>query len=108
MAMYDEIGTITLGGVAHQVEALDLDRLQRAIPMLVEHYAAVKDGVLAMAPETLKRCCSIIALALGKPETEIRASVEELAPAVDEIASVTGVFRLGERVTAAREALESP
>lgn len=105
--MHDEIGKITLGGAEYEIEAFDLDRLQRAIPMLVEHYAAIKDGALTLAPETLKRCCSIIALALGKPETEIRASVDELSPAVDEIASVTGVFRLGELAAKMKEALGS-
>lgn len=108
MAMHDEIGTITLGGVAHQVEALSLDRLQVAVPLVVKYYENLQNGAPITSDEMIALAGDIISMAMDLPKSQIKACVDELQDAVAEIASVTGMVRLGERMKAAMEAAASP
>lgn len=106
MPMANEIGSITLGGENVVIQSLTLDQLQRVIPVLREHYAAVNQRADLLSPQAISRCGAIISTALNRPETEITAALDELFPAVNAIAEVSGLLRLGEQMKAALEMMQ--
>lgn len=100
MSIQNEADTIFLGGETYHIKAFTLDELQRVAPALKAYYDALSDGVSVLSAEFLDPACKVIAAALNLPTDEIRAELGEIGTAIDAIADISGLTRLGERLGA--------
>lgn len=97
MSIKSETGPITFGGQEHSVTSFKLSQLEVMNPLFEEFYRA---GTVYTA-DGLRIGGKIIAEALGKTVDEIADTAttsEEIWDAVERIAEVSGLKKLGERL----------
>lgn len=93
-----ETGTVTLGGVNHEVKAFTLDQLQTVLPALVAYGREVTIYGVG-GGDSIKHALAVLKAAVPNLDTTVTPSnIYEVFEAVNELQRVAGFEELGEKL----------